>query len=128
MDDEISRIKAVSSRVGGVAVFLGTARDFSRGHAVQGLRYEHYAGMTERKLAEIRSRAKEKFKVIEITIIHRTGEIPIGGNIVLIVAGAEHRSEAFQACRWCIDELKSTAPIWKKEFRKDGEVWVEDHR
>jgi molybdopterin synthase catalytic subunit len=127
VDQEIARIKAASKRVGGIAVFLGTARDFSEGHAVAKLTYEHYAGMAERILAEIREQAIAQFDIIEASLLHRIGEIPIGGNIVLIVVGAEHRAEAFRACRWCIDQLKATVPIWKKELTPEGEVWVEEH-
>jgi len=126
VDREIAAVKAVSTRVGGVAVFLGTARDFSKGRAVRKLAYEHYPGMAERVLSDIRSAALKRFDIIDCSIRHRTGEIPPGGNIVLVVVGAEHRAEAFDACRWCIDELKKTAPIWKKEFTPEGDVWVED--
>jgi MoaE-MoaD fusion protein len=127
VDGEIARIKTASKRIGGIAVFLGSVRGFSGNREVSRLIYEHYSGMVERKLTEIRSRAKEQFDIIEVTIIHRTGPIPVRGNTVLIVVGAEHRAEAFRACRWCIDELKSTAPIWKKEFTPEGEMWVENH-
>ena len=127
VEDEIARIKAASTRIGGIAVFLGTARDFSGGHAVKKLSYEHYAGMAEQKLAEIRQEAKDRFDIVEAAILHRTGEIPLGGNIVLIVVGAEHRAEAFRACRWCIDQLKAITPIWKKEVTPKGEIWVEEH-
>jgi molybdopterin synthase catalytic subunit/molybdopterin converting factor small subunit len=126
LDEELGRIKAVSKRIGGVAVFIGTARDFSNGRSVSRLDYEHYAGLAEKTLAEIRRRALAQFQVIEVCIIHRTGEVPIGGNIVLIMAAAAHRPEAFRACRWCIDELKSVTPIWKKETTPDGTVWVEE--
>ena len=126
LDDELRRIKAVSNRIGGVAVFVGTARDFSKGHAVRRLGYEHYAGLAEKMLAGIRERALKQFDIIEMGIVHRTGEIPIGGNIVLVTAAAEHRDEAFRACRWCIDELKAIVPIWKKETTPKGDVWVED--
>ena len=125
VEAEVDRIKAVSSRIGGIAVFVGTARDFSRGRRVEKLVYEHYPGMAERKLAEIRLEARERFDIIEVTILHRTGEINAGGNIVLVVVGAEHRSDAFSACQWCIDTLKLTAPIWKKELTPEGEIWVE---
>jgi molybdopterin synthase catalytic subunit len=121
----LRRLKAVSSRIGGVAVFVGTARDFSKGRSVTRLGYDHYAGLAEKTLAEIRRRALKKFPIIEVCMIHRTGEIPIGGNIVLVLAAAEHRAEAFQACRWCIGELKAIVPIWKKETTPQGEIWVE---
>jgi MoaE-MoaD fusion protein len=126
LDEELRRIKAVSKRIGGVAVFIGTARDFSNGRPVSRLDYEHYAGLAEKTLAEIRRRALSQFQVIEVCIIHRTGEVSIGGNIVLIMVAAVHRPEAFRACRWCIDELKSSTPIWKKETTPDGTVWVEE--
>ena len=126
LDDELRRIKTVSSRIGGVAVFVGAARDVSKGRPVSRLDYEHYAGLAEKSLAEIRQRALKQFPVIEVCIIHRTGEIPIGGNIVLILTAAQHRAEAFRACRWCIDELKTVTPIWKRETTPDGEIWVEE--
>jgi molybdopterin synthase catalytic subunit len=127
LDDELRRIKAVSNRIGGVAVFIGTARDFSKGHPVSRLNYEHYTGLAEKTLADIRQRALQRFPIIEVCIIHRTGEIPLGGNIVLILAAAEHRAGAFDACRWCIDELKAITPIWKKETTPEGDVWIGEH-
>ena len=126
IEREIARIKGVSGRVGGVATFLGSARNFSHRREIHQLIYEHYEGMAQSKLAEIREEAKKQFDIIEASMIHRTGDIPIGGNIVLIVVGAEHRAEAFQACRWCIDELKATVPIWKKEVTTDGEIWLKN--
>ncbi|MBI3811941.1 MAG: molybdenum cofactor biosynthesis protein MoaE [Nitrospirae bacterium] len=126
LDAELKRIKGASKRIGGVAVFVGAARDFSKGHPVSRLDYEHYAGLADKTLAEIRQRALKRFQIIEVCIIHRTGEIPIGGNIVLILTAAEHRAEAFRACRWCIDELKVITPIWKKETTPEGDIWVEE--
>jgi MoaE-MoaD fusion protein len=126
LDRELRRIGEVSKRIGGVAFFIGTARDFSRGQPVTGLEYEHYHGLAEKALRQIRRRALQRFRITEVCIIHRTGTIPIGGNIVLIAAAAEHREDAFQACRWCIDELKTGVPIWKRETRRDGRVWIED--
>ena len=125
IDGELRRIRSVSGRIGGIAVFLGTARDFSRGRRVLRMEYEHFPGLTEQTLADIRERALKQFDIVEAAILHRTGGIPAGGNIVLILAAAEHRAEAFRACRWCIDELKAAAPIWKKEFTPEGDVWVE---
>ncbi|HUK57064.1 MAG TPA: molybdenum cofactor biosynthesis protein MoaE [Nitrospiria bacterium] len=125
LDDELRRLKAVSSRIGAVAAFVGTARDFSKDRPVTRLSYDHYAGLAEKTLAGIRRRALKEFSIIEVCMVHRTGEIPIGGNIVLILAAAEHRDEAFRACRWCIDELKATVPIWKSETTPQGEIWVE---
>ena len=127
MDAEIERIKGSSRSIGGIVTFLGTTRDVSRGTPVATLEFEHYPGMAEKKLEEIRERAINEFGVIDTTIIHRVGELPVGADIVLIVVAAEHRDEAFRACRFCIDELKRITPIWKKETTPDGVVWVEEH-
>ena len=127
LDEEVARIKKTSSSIGGIVTFLGTTRDFSRGEMVAKLEFEHYPGMAEKKLAEIREGAIRTFGVIDVTIIHRVGTLPIGENIVLVVVAAFHRDEAFQACRFCIDELKRITPIWKKETTPDGVVWVEEH-
>lgn len=127
LDAEITRIKNTSAAIGGIVTFLGTTRDVSRGGRVAQLEFEHYAGMAEKKLAEIREQAIRELGVIDVTIIHRIGTMPVGENIVLIVVAAEHREEAFRACRFCIDELKRITPIWKKETTPDGVVWVEEH-
>lgn len=127
VDAEIARVRARSTRIGGIAIFLGTARDHSKGHDVSSITFEYYEGMAQKKLREIRERALKQFDVLEVLILHRYGQIGIGENIVLIVVGAEHRADAFKACRWCIDELKQITPIWKLEHTPAGEVWVEEH-
>ena len=127
IDEELRRVRARSKRIGGIALFLGTARDRSKGKDVDSITFEHYEGMAQKKLREIRERALKNFDVIELLVLHRYGEIGIGENIVLIIAGAEHRAEAFQACKWAIDELKQITPIWKLEHTPEGEVWVEEH-
>ncbi|MBL8052277.1 MAG: molybdenum cofactor biosynthesis protein MoaE, partial [Nitrospira sp.] len=127
IDQELDRVKSRSKRIGGIATFLGIARDRSRGRDVDGITFEHYEGMAQKKLREIRERALKEFGILELLIIHRYGAITIGENIVLIIAGAEHRAEAFTACRWAIDELKQITPIWKLEHTPEGEVWVEEH-
>jgi molybdopterin converting factor subunit 1 len=127
LDEEIERLKQASSSIGAIVTFLGTTRDTSRGKQVAKLEFEHYPGMAEKKLGEIRERAMREYGVIDATIIHRTGVLPVGENIVLIAVAAGHRDEAFKACRFCIDELKRIAPIWKKETTPEGEVWVEEH-
>jgi len=127
VDAEIARVRARSKRIGGISIFLGTARDRSKGRDVNSITFEHYEGMAQKKLREIRERALKDFDVIEVLVLHRYGEIGIGENIVLIVVGAEHRAEAFRACKWTIDELKQITPIWKLEHTPEGEVWVEEH-
>jgi len=127
VDAEINRVRGKSKRIGGIATFLGIARDRSKGRDVDSITFEHYEGMAQAKLREIRERALKDFDIIEVAILHRYGEIGIGENIVLIVVGAEHRAEAFRACEWAIAELKRIAPIWKREHTPEGEVWVEEH-
>lgn len=127
IDQELDRVRSRSKRIGGIATFLGIARDRSRGRDVDGITFEHYEGMAQKKLREIRERSLKDFDILELLIIHRYGEIAIGENIVLIIAGAEHRADAFRACKWAIDELKQITPIWKLEHTPEGEVWVEEH-
>jgi molybdopterin synthase catalytic subunit len=127
VEEETIKLRNSSKRIGGIVSFLGTARDFSKGRDIHMIDFEHYPGMAEKRLAEIREQALKDYDIIEVTIIHRVGEISIGENIVLIVVGAEHRKDAFRACSWCIDELKRITPIWKKETTPEGEVWVEEH-
>ena len=127
LDQEIEHLKRSSPSIGAIVTFLGTTRDISKGRSVAKLEFEHYPGMAEKKLAEIREMAIWKFRAIDVTIVHRIGVMPVGENIVLIAVAASHRDEAFTACRFCIDELKRVTPIWKKETTPDGEVWVEEH-
>ncbi len=127
IEEEIARVKMTSSETGAVAVFLGTARDISKGEKIMCLEFEHYPEMAEKKLREIRTRALDNFNIIEMGVVHRTGKIEIGENIVLIVVSSRHRNDAFMACEWAISELKRTTPIWKREKTENGEVWVEEH-
>lgn len=127
VDQEIERIKKTSTSIGAVVTFLGTTRDISKEKQVARLEFEHYPGMAEKKLGEIREQAIRDYGVIDAGIVHRVGTLPVGENIVLIVVAAGHRDEAFRACRFCIDELKRITPIWKRETTPDGEVWVEEH-
>lgn len=127
MDEEVKKVMASSKSIGGVATFLGTARDISKGKEIELLSFEHYHGMAEKKLKELRDEMLDSYDIIELSIIHRVGDIKPGGNIVLIVAAAQHRAAAFDACEACIDELKRVVPIWKKETTTSGDYWVEEH-
>lgn len=127
LDEEVARLKKSSPSIGAIVTFLGTTRDISRGKAVTKLEFEHYPGMAEKKLEEIRQQAIRDYGIIDAVIIHRIGVLPAGEDIVLIAVAAGHRDEAFRACRFCIDELKRITPIWKKETSEEGEVWVEEH-
>ena len=126
IEETVNAVKSASRGIGAVVTFLGCGRDFSKGVGIAGLEFEHYPGMAEAKLSDIRARALANFNIIEIGIVHRTGAIDIGEDIVLIAAAAAHRNDAFMACEWAITELKRVTPIWKRETTTKGEVWVSD--
>ncbi len=126
IEDVVRRVKSASKGIGAVVAFLGAARDFSKGEEITGLNFEHYPAMAEKKLKDIRSRALCNFNIIEMAIVHRTGPIEIGEDIVLIAVASAHRNDAFMACEWAITELKRVTPIWKMETTKKGEVWVSE--
>jgi molybdopterin synthase catalytic subunit len=109
---------------GGIDVFLGVVRDNSEGKSTDHLEYDAYPEMAEEVIRDIVSEAEARWLVGKIAVQHRTGELQIGEASVIIAVSAPHRAEAFEACRYVIDELKSRAPIWKKEFGETGEVWV----
>lgn len=122
--DAIADVKVVSNGIGAVVTFLGIGRDISKGEVITDLNFEHYPGMAEKKLEEIRARALDNFNIIEMAILHRVGPIAIGEDIVLIVAASAHRNDGFMACEWAITELKRVTPIWKTETTSSGAVWV----
>ncbi len=127
IEAEVDALREKSKRIGGIATFLGCARDFSEGRNVFSIEFEQYAGMAEKALFALRDEALVRFDIIEARIIHRVTTVHAGDQIVLIVVGAEHRKAAFEACEWLIDELKKRVPIWKKETTPDGESWVTEH-
>ncbi len=126
-DAEIAALKASSKRIGGIATFLGCARDFSEGRDVSEISFEAYGSMALAEMNKLRNEAIERFGLLDARIVHRVATVKAGGNIVLILAGAEHRAAAFDACRWMIDELKQRVPIWKKEITPQGDAWVTPH-
>lgn len=126
-DDEIDAMRGSSKRIGGIATFLGCARDFSEGREVSEISFEAYGSMALAEMNALRSEAIEKFALIDARLVHRIGTVKGGDNIVFIAAGAEHRAAAFDACRWLIDELKARVPIWKKEITPAGDAWVVPH-
>ena len=126
-DDEINALRASSRRIGGIATFLGCARDFSEGREVSEISFDAYGSMALAEMNALRSEAIERFALIDARLVHRIGTVKGGDNIVFIAAGAEHRSAAFDACRWLIDELKARVPIWKKEITPEGDSWVVPH-
>jgi len=112
--------------MGGIATFLGAVRDEARGRAIQHLEYESYPEMAEREMQKIADAAAERWPGVRVAIAHRAGHLEVGELAVVIAAAAPHRAEAFEACRFAIDTLKQTVPIWKKEVATDGEYWVDD--
>ena len=126
-DEEIAALKASSQRIGGIATFLGCARDFSEGRNVSEISFEAYGSMALAEMRKLREQAIARFGLLDARIVHRVTTVHAGDNIVFIAAGAEHRGPAFDACRWMIDELKQRVPIWKKEITPQGESWVTPH-
>jgi len=126
INEVVESVKAASKGIGAVVTFLGAGRDNSKGESISALDFEHYPGMAENKLKDIRKRALENFNIIEMSIVHRIGPIAVGEDIVLIAAASAHRNDAFMACEWAITELKRTTPIWKRETTTGGDVWVSE--
>jgi molybdopterin synthase catalytic subunit len=110
---------------GATVVFDGIVRNHSRGRRTLYLDYEAYEEMAVKKMEELAQQALEQFKVRDVALVHRLGRLEIGESSVLVVAASAHRGPAFDACRWLIDTLKCTVPIWKKEYFEDGAVWAD---
>ncbi len=117
----------MSPEVGGIDVFIGTVRNITKGRSVLRLEFEAYEKMAVKEMEKIALQAFDKWPVQKILIHHRTGVLQVGEIPVIIAVSAAHRDAAFEACRYIIDTLKQTVPIWKKEFFEDGEVWVAAH-
>lgn len=118
---------AASPASGGTAIFLGTVRDSTRGKRVVRLEFEAYESMALKELQKIAEQAFEKWPLLALSIHHRVGVLAVGEAAVVIAAASAHRDAAFDACRFAIDTLKKTVPIWKKEVFEDGEIWVAAH-
>lgn len=116
-----------SPDAGGTVVFIGTVRNRTQAKTVVRLEFEAYGPMAVSEMRKIAEQALERFAVRKIAIHHRTGVLEIGDIPVVIAVSAPHRNAAFEACQFCIDTLKQTVPIWKKEIFEDGEVWVAAH-
>ncbi len=112
---------------GAVVAFEGVVRNHARGRKVNHLEYQAYESMALKKMAEIELQARLQFDIREVEIVHRLGRLEHGECSVAIIVAAAHRAPAFDACRFAIDTLKKTVPIWKKEFYEDGEVWIEEN-
>ena len=111
--------------VGGIVVFEGVVRDNARGKQIRYLEYDVYPEMAVQQIREILADAERRWNVDSVAVAHRIGRLEIGEASVIIVVATPHRAEAFEACRYIIDTLKTTVPIWKKEVAMNGEEWVE---
>lgn len=117
----------MSPESGGIDVFIGTVRNATKGKKVIRLEFEAYEPMAIAEMEKIARQAYEKWPVQKVLIHHRTGVLDVGEVPVVIAVSAAHRAAAFDACRYIIDTLKQTVPIWKKEIFEDGEIWVAAH-
>jgi molybdopterin synthase catalytic subunit len=122
---EIAALTAGRRDVGAVATFVGCVRDRNEGDAVSRMTLEHYPGMTERALEEICAEAAGRWELLDVRVVHRVGPLAPGESIVLVAVSSAHRGEAFAACEFIMDYLKTRAPFWKKEETPAGARWVE---
>jgi len=122
---EIAALRRGDPKIGAVAAFIGLVRDVNDGSEVRSMTLEHYPGMTERALEGIISAAKGRFRIDHALVIHRVGELQPTDQIVLVVTAGSHRGDAFAACEFIMDYLKTQAPFWKKEQTREGARWVE---
>lgn len=122
---EIAALRGRDGRVGAVAAFIGLVRDVNEAATVATLELEHYPGMTEKALSGIVDEAKSRWRIYDATVIHRVGLLEPADQIVLVAVSSAHRGDAFAACEFIMDYLKTRAPFWKKERTAAGERWVE---
>ncbi len=122
---EIAELRANHSRTGAIASFIGLVRDHNDGDAVTAMTLEHYPAMSAKVLHDIVEQAMQRWQIEDVTVIHRTGRLVLGDQIVFVAVAAAHRHDAFLACELIMDFLKTAAPFWKKEQTAQGERWVE---
>ena len=122
---EIAAMRLRDPTIGAVVSFVGQVRDINDGQHVRGMELEHYPGMTERALEDIVQQARERWVLLDVLVIHRIGPLLPLDQIVLVVVASRHRGDAFAACEFVMDYLKTQAPFWKKEETADGARWVD---
>lgn len=122
---EIGAISQGRTDIGAIASFVGLARDMNEGNGIQAMVLEHYPGMTEKVLAGLVDEARSRWTLLDVTLIHRVGRLLPGDSIVLVAVASSHRGEAFSACEFIMDYLKTQAPFWKKEETEEGAHWVD---
>jgi molybdopterin synthase catalytic subunit len=122
---EVARLRANQPQVGALVAFIGTVRDMNEGDRIAGMELEHYPGMTEKSLQVIVGQARVRWDIIDVLVIHRVGPLKPQDQIVLVAVTSKHRGEAFAACEFIMDYLKTQAPFWKKEQTPQGARWVD---
>lgn len=122
---ELLALRRGNPKIGAIASFLGLVRDLNEGDAVAGMSLEHYPGMTEKALESIVERAKARWDIFDALVIHRVGDLQPTDQIVLVAVTSAHRGEAFAACEFIMDYLKTEAPFWKREQTASGVRWVD---
>ena len=122
---ELAQLRGSDARVGAVAAFIGTVRDVNADATVTTMTLEHYPRMTEKALADIVDQAKSRWDIFDALVIHRVGELAPADQIVLVGVTSAHRGDAFAACEFIMDYLKTRAPFWKKESTPEGARWVD---
>ena len=122
---EIQQMRQGQCNIGAVASFLGTVRDIHHADSISSMELEHYPGMTERALEAIEAKARARWSLDAVTIIHRVGVLQPCDQIVMVAVASRHRHAAFEACAYIMDDLKTRAPFWKKEATPDGAHWVD---
>lgn len=125
LNAELLQLRAANPKIGAIVSFVGTVRDMNDGTGVVEMELEHYPGMTEKALQEIVLQAQARWPVFDALVIHRVGPLLPQEQIVLVAVTAAHRGEAFAACEFIIDYLKTEAPFWKKEQTPQGARWVD---
>ena len=125
LQQEVAALRAGDARVGAVCSFIGTVRDRNDGSPVASMELEHYPGMTEKALAAIVDEARSRWNIMDALVVHRVGALAPSDQIVLVGVTSAHRGEAFAACEFIVDYLKTRAPFWKKEQTPSGGRWVE---
>ena len=122
---ELANIRAGNPKIGAIASFVGLVRDLNDDSRVTSMTLEHYPGMTEKALQAIADEARTRWQILDYAIVHRVGALRPTDQIVLVIIASGHRGNAFAACEFIMDYLKTRAPLWKKEQTQEGERWVE---
>ena len=125
LSTEVTALRARNPKIGAIVSFVGTVRDLNDGASVAEMELEHYPGMTEQALEAIIAEARTRWEFFDALVIHRVGPLKPMDQIVLVVVSSKHRREAFSACEFIVDYLKTAAPFWKKEQTPDGARWVD---